>query len=442
VTIISDGSPDTTNNKNKEEKNMSTLDLDRLLEACSPGGPSCLSVRTELVPAGGPEASVAPAKYALEAKKSSAYVYEKRFVGGEVRDTVLIDSKQSQINRVEAALLQAIAEGHEILKDLPRIEVVYQRDGVEKRYSDLKLPHRAFDGHIRAGEVERGEEKIHVVDDKFYQSVRNATYANARALLDASPATLIFGGWDASRKRNQGRWRSVLVGEVIGVCANTEPSKRGGARIDPMGASINLSLEELQDLAERQHAELSNGDGAKASVLGLGGIPPTLNQLGGVACERIIRSQVLSFATLRQMRFGGNSEADVACRALLAAIALYGLARANSELYFRANCDLREAGPAEVLIDKRNGEVESFEPLQVEAMDALLAAAFSYAVQHAKVEFNGVALTVIGDPRIEERATDEPSDIADGQQATDEGQQATDEAAVNEVVDDTEGDEE
>jgi hypothetical protein len=61
VTILSNESSATTNDKNKEGKNMSTLDFDRLLEACSPGGPSCLSVRTELKPAGGSEASVAPA---------------------------------------------------------------------------------------------------------------------------------------------------------------------------------------------------------------------------------------------------------------------------------------------------------------------------------------------------------------------------------------------
>jgi CRISPR-associated protein Csb1 len=136
-------------------------------------------------------------------------------------------------------------------------------------------------------------------------------------------------------------------------------------------------------------------------VLGLGGIAPSLDQLGGVACKRIIRSQVLSFATLRQMRFGSNPEADIACRALLAAIALYGLARANSELYFRANCDLREAGPPEVLIDKRNGEVQRFAPLQVEAMDTLLSDAFRNAQSRADVKFDGVVLSVIGNPRID-----------------------------------------
>jgi CRISPR-associated protein Csb1 len=434
MTITSDGSSDTTNSKNTEkEKNMSTLDLAGLLEACRPGGPSCLSVRTALEPAGGPEASVAPAKYVRS--KANTYVYETRFVDGEECETVLIDSKQSQLNRVEAALVQAIAEGHAILKDLPRLEVIYQRNGVEERYSDLELPHRAFDGHIRAGTVEHQGKTIPVVQHDSYRSIRNATYANARALFDASPATLIFGGWDASRKSHQGRWRSVLVGEVIGVCANvigvcanTKPPRRGGARIDPVGMKLDLSPEELKELADTQRDELSSdtydklvGKGnknegnkkrkeAKASVLGLGGIPPSLDQLGGVACKRIIRSQVLSFATLRQMRFGSNPEADVACRALLAAIALYGLARANAELYFRANCDLREAGPPEVFIDKRNGEVERFEPLQVEAMDTLLVEAFQHAQTCADVKFRGVVLSVTGKPMIIAKATDEAVD--------------------------------
>jgi CRISPR-associated protein Csb1 len=54
-------------------------------------------------------------------------------------------------------------------------------------------------------------------------------------------------------------------------------------------------------------------------MLGLGGIPPTLDTLAGVACIRIIRSDVLSFATLRQIRFGADAEGNAACRALLAA---------------------------------------------------------------------------------------------------------------------------
>ena len=241
---------------------------------------------------------------------------------------------------------------------MPRIAVSYQRDGVREEYSDLTLPHRVFDGHIRAGTVD-GEP---VTQLEVYRAIRNATPANARALLEASPVSLIFGSWDSSRSARQGRWRSALVGEIVGFCSDDRPGMRGGARVDPVGMQIQLSAADLRALAERQRAELTAktydkaaGEAGKekgkllsASMLGLGGIPPALETLAGVACQPIIRSHVLSFATLRQIRFGAGLEGDAACRALLPALALNALARSDAELYLRANCDLRESSLAVV----------------------------------------------------------------------------------------------
>jgi CRISPR-associated protein Csb1 len=400
-----------------KDAEMISLDLNTLLEACSPGGPSCLNARTELLPAGGPESAVAPAKFAPQRGTESIYAYERRFVDGTVRETVLIDSKQSQLNRAEAALVQAIADGHEVLQRLPRIEVVYNRNGVAKRLSDLELPHRAFDGHIRAGTVNG----VPTTDLPFYRALRDASPANARPLLEASPATLVFGGWDSSRKSNQGRWRSALVGEVVGVCIDRELPKKGGARVDPVGMQVKMPGAKLKALADAQRGELSpklykkildeakdpKGEGVSASRLGLGGIPPSLVALGGVACERIIRSHVLSFAALRQIRFGAGPAGDAACRALLAAIALSGLARSDAELYFRANCDLVEAGPPVVTIDRRNGSLEPLEPLDLATTDRLLADALREAQSSAAVDFHGVVLEVTGNPDIDEGAVDD-----------------------------------
>ena len=80
--------------------------------------------------------------------------YERRFLDGAARQAVIIDSKQSQLNRCEAALHQAISDGHPTLSRMPRVEVRYERDGMPEEYSDLTLPHRVFDGHIRAGTVD------------------------------------------------------------------------------------------------------------------------------------------------------------------------------------------------------------------------------------------------------------------------------------------------
>lgn len=399
---------------------MSTIDLDLLVAASSPGGASCLTSVTELEPAGGPHASVAPAKFASRGDQKGVYAYERRYLDGEIQQAVLIDSKQSQLNRCEQALQQAIVDGHPVLSRLPRIVLTYERNGVVEEYSDLTLPHRAFDGHIRAGTVDG--QPVTRLD--FYRALRDATPGNARALLEASPVSLVFGSWDSSRASRQGRWRSVLVGEIVGFCADDRPALRGGARVDPVGMQIVLGEAQLKELADAQRAELSGKtydkavkEAAKAkekrvsaSMLGLGGIPPSLETLAGVACRRIIRSHVLSFATLRQMRFGAGPDGDAVCRALLAALALNALARSDAELCLRANCDLREVSAPVVEMDERGGGRVSLEPLSIGEADELLAAALATAEQTAGVRWNGPVLRVNGNSAIPVGAVDEEAD--------------------------------
>src|SRR5688572_27958499 len=143
-----------------------------LLEAASPGGASCLTSVTELEPAGGPQASVAPAKFAGRDSKG-AYAYERRYLEGSIQPAVLIDSKQSQLNRCEQALQLAITDEHPVLSRLPRIVVTYKRDGEQMELSDLALPHRAFDGHIRAGTIDG--QPVTKLD--AYRALRDATPA-------------------------------------------------------------------------------------------------------------------------------------------------------------------------------------------------------------------------------------------------------------------------
>lgn len=404
---------------------MSGITLDLLLAASSPGGATCLTSVTELVPAAGEHAAVAPAKFAKRNRDGGVYAYEERYLDGEPARAVIIDSKQSQLNRAEAALWAAIEDEHPVLSRMPRVEVLYERGGAVERYSDLTLPHRVFDGHVRAGSVDGTP----VAQLDAYRAVRDASPANARALLDMSPVSLVFGSWDSSRATRQGRWRSVLVGEIVGFCsghdAEGDLGLKGGARTDPVGMKIVLSAAALKALAEDQRAELTVKtydnvlkEAAKAkgtvrvspSKLGLGGIPPTLEALAGVSCRRIVRSHVLSFASLRQVRFGAGAEGDAACRALLAALALNALVRSDSELVLRANCDLREAGPTVVQIDQRGGQVQDLDGLTIERADELLAAALAHAENAAGVRWDGVALQVTGNPHIVAGAVDDAED--------------------------------
>ncbi len=237
--------------------------------------------------------------------------------------------------------------------------------------------------------------------------------------------SLVFGGWDSSRKANQGRWRSVLVGEIIGVVddgASKRVVNKGGARVDPVAMQVALSRSALQHLADGQKDEISAklyekiskqankikpGTVDSASGLGFGGIPPSLSQLAGVACKRIIRSHVLSFAALRQLRFGAGPDGDAACRALLAALALNGLARSDAELYVRANCDLRESGPTAVALDQRGGAILELAPLAIQEADDLLSAAMDGASVKAAVDWSGQVFSVTGDPEVIAGAIDD-----------------------------------
>jgi CRISPR-associated protein Csb1 len=398
------------------------LTLEVLLEACAPGGPSALTSTTELAPAAGWHAAVAPAKFAAAQGDLGTYAYEKRYEDGVAAQAVIIDSKQSQLNRAEQALVGALADGHPLLARLPRIRQTYTRGGVVEERSDLVLPHRAFDGHIRAGTVDGTP----VTQLERYRAMRDADQGNARALFDASPVSVVFGAWDSSRGSRQGRWRSLMVGEIVGFCADATAAgntpRKGGARVDPVGMQIQLTEKDLKDLAARQRDELSPktydkivSEAAKAktkgrvsaSQVGLGGIPPTLAALGGVACRRIVRSHVLTFAGLRQIRFGSGADGDVACRALLAALALDALARSDDELVLRANCDLVEAGPTSVTIDRRGGTSEALNPLTIAAADELLAAALAHAESAADVVWDGPVMHVEGDPAIVKGAVDD-----------------------------------
>ncbi|MGD9990524.1 type I-G CRISPR-associated RAMP protein Csb1/Cas7g [Pseudonocardia sp.] len=397
------------------------LTLNDLLESVGRANASCLTSVTELQPAAGPHASVAPAKFAAAGSKVGAYAYETRYEDGKPHDVVLIDSKQSQNNRVEDGLRAAFTDGHEVLQRLPRILVTYPNGGQAVEYSDLDLPHRVFDGHIRAGTIDGTP----TTQTEAYRRVRDAHPGNALALLETSPVSLVLGSWDSSRAARQGRWRSILVGEIIGYCERpAAPVLKGGARVDPHGMRIELNGAALKALAERQRDELTaktfdkavkEGNSAKAdkrvtsSMVGLGGIPPTLEALAGVACRRIVRSHVLSFAALRQIRFSKGADGDAACRALLAALALAGLARSDAELVLRANCDLVEAGPTVLTLHERAGRSRTFAPLSADDADALLAAALDHAEHQAGIAWNGVALRVTGDPAIGAGAVDDDS---------------------------------
>lgn len=386
---------------------MAVLTLSNLIDASKAGGASNLSSVTELMPAGGEQASVAPAKYTNGTR--ATYVFETRFIDDEPKKTVLIDSRSSEANHVEEGIRQGEKSGNKILNAMPKIRVTYKgKDGgPDIVVTDLELPHRAFDGHIRLGFDAAGKS---IVENPEYIAARNATYDDAMPLMDISPVTVLMGGWDSTRKSHQVRFAACMTGEIIGVLsdqgANPQDlvTKRSGARVDPVGASVNLDPKVASEIASRVGRSIDKGDIKNGKVSGsvfvIGAIPPGTDSLDGISVSRIIRTRVLSFATLRSYCFGKGAEGDAAIRALLAALGINGMVRSDSELLLRANAHLSEKSAPKTLIHKRYGEVVEVDPMSVEEADALLAEAYDNAHKVAGLDWSGQTLEVVGDPAV------------------------------------------
>ena len=162
-------------------------------------------------------------------------------------------------------------------------------------------------------------------------NARNSTLENLLPLFELSPETVIFGGWDSTRSKNQLRIPSVLVGETYGILAEQEEDPaihRAGARVDPVGASVNVASKDDRTKIVGDSIDLSDSTktsfekSGKGSVIGLGAIPPSAKKdlLDGVSVRSVISTRVLSFATVRTFHFGKGVEGDAAIRALIIAV--------------------------------------------------------------------------------------------------------------------------
>lgn len=388
------------------------MELIDLYEHLNRGGAATLNHPATYSVAEG--AVVAPARYA--GRNGSEFVFETRYVDGEFRRTALIDSKQSQANRAEAGLVEARRDGS-AAASIPVIEVRYEG---REPLTDLELPHRAFDAHIRCAE----QDGTPVVKQDWYRKLRDATAVDLSPVFTTSPATLAFGGWDSTRTSGQLRLRGLLVSELFGVIADDQPlSRRSGARLDPLGQEINLPPDELERLLEHQAEHLSpklvekikkeaaaarkkNASAISASSLNLGGVPPSTEAPFGVSVPEVRRARTISLAGLRRLRFGGSADEDVAARGALLAMLLLGAAYADADPEIRAYCDL-SAPAARVCLDDEVIDVD----LSLDACERFLAQAIERLP--ARLAWTGQRQEVIGDAALVGGAEDVVGDGED-----------------------------
>ncbi len=395
------------------ETGAHVMDLNELGEHLLRGGAATLNHPAKYsVPEGG---MVAPARFAGRA--GSEFVFEQRFTEGEFRQTVLIDSKQSQANRSEEGLLDDRRASGPALQ-VPVISVGYPSGTL----LDLQLPHRGFDAHVRAA-TQDGES---VVSMEWYRGFRDATLADLSPVFVASPATIAFGGWDSTRKSGQLRLRSHFVSELFGVVSEDDDkrlSRRSGARLDPLGQNFHLEPDEMEQLLDVQRPEMSEntasrikkeidkarkaGKAVSASSLGLGGIPPSLETPFGVSVSEVRRARTYSLAGLRRLRFGGAPDEDAAARRALLALLLLGSSYADADPEIRAYCDL-SSPRGKVFLDDEAVEMD----LSIDACSEFLRAAIDGLPK--RLAWTGQQVQLDGRPELDRAAVDADSDAEAG----------------------------
>ena len=147
-------------------------------------------------PAGGVGDKLFPPTYPPEREGPPRHVFERRRLDDREVWCVLIDSVQSQANRMEEALLAAAAEQ---AIPLPYVTVDFREAGLQplEQITSLDAPHRVYDAIIRDSLLD----DVPFMESEQGRRLAAATPAAATALLEISPSALLFGAWHACTRK-------------------------------------------------------------------------------------------------------------------------------------------------------------------------------------------------------------------------------------------------
>jgi len=327
------------------------------------------------------------------------YAEESRqvLVEGKVNtvDTVLLDSVQSQANRMELALLRAY-DSKKIKIPMLQVDFVgYGNDPILaeiSRITVLEAPHRVCDAIFR--------DSVYASGEAFRSTgpgakINGAKAAAATPVFELCPTALLFGFWDSTGSRGGlgAKVQRALVSEIIGY--EKVNGKRTSSRIDPLQIENNVDIYSKPDggwTFEESDAKKDNsGKPAKLkpSEINHGNITPsfrhedkttrkTVLNHGGVTIAYAVQHTVLSLAALRRLCFplsnNHSAEVDNAARTVLAALGLAAICLLDEEGYdLRSRC-LLDGKPGTMEFVGR-GEIKPFKLDADRATAILLQAA-------------------------------------------------------------------
>jgi CRISPR-associated protein Csb1 len=370
------------------------LTYERLRQAVA-GNAVAIRTRTKLQPAAGEGTKVFPPTHA-----GGVYATEQRRLAvegkpGETRvvDCVLLDSVQSQANRIEDAL-QAAIDNKQLAIPLIRVDFTASElpKQIDAPITSLTVPHRLADAILRDSEVNDG---VLFKDSEHARQWSRASLANATPIWNLCPTALVLGMWGSPERAGVGnKFARALVSEIVGI--EVVYGVRTGSRIDPLGIVSSVQVVN-EDKGNWRFANANEKGAVNPSDIGHSNIPPSFAKYdfsnykgerppnvlrrqtagfrldgktldghasvslradyagnetandkdiaaGGVTVKYAEHTAVLSLPQLRRLRFPidklpeGKTQTDVdnAARTVLASLALVGLT-----LSLERGCDLR-----------------------------------------------------------------------------------------------------
>ena len=352
-----------------------TISLEQL--RLSVGRDAAIRRVQKLQPVGGTGDKIFPPTYPGERTNDPPrHVFETRRFDSKNVLCVLIDSVQSQANRLEEALKIVRNDG----LAFPVITVDFSGTEVADigHITTLDAPHRVFDAIMRDSEL-KGKPLKDTDEGKVLIAAKPQ---NARAVYEVSPTALLFGAWNSTGEGGGigAKFPRCIVSEIIGIGVATEshvdartgeiadsPSgKRTGSRVDPLGIRSGVAVYKLPhgDWSLDAPAAKKGTTAPKAlrpSEINHSNIAPSVTQLG-VSVDYASHNFVLSFAALRRLRFADNSGADLAAQTALAALGLAAATAQDRNGYFlRSRCDLVPELVRSFEIVHANGQADPIE---------------------------------------------------------------------------------
>lgn len=360
---------------------------------------AALRRRQRLQPVGGKGDKIFPPTYPGEGRNNPPprHVFERRRLDGKDVWSVLVDSVQSQANRLEESLLGVIREKSLCI---PHVVVDFTGKGLEgiSTITSLEAPHRVYDAIFRDSDLDGTP----FMKSDLGKRLVKASNADASALLEVSPTALLFGSWHSTGDGGGigAKFARSLVSEIVAVEVPVDEQidqrtgeiqirnagRRTGSRIDPLGVLRKVVVFKGQNGWDvTAEGAGKNAKQVRPSEINHGNIAPSLQPLG-ITCDYLEHTFVLSFAALRRLSFG-SPERNAAARAFLAALGLLAMTEQDAQGYaLRSRCDLvcEEKKPLETVhADGTTVEIsldrEAVRSLYAEALKAAKDAGFQFS---------------------------------------------------------------